>query len=87
VLTQRVCPVPTTLDELVTVSKALTTGDQTGLAMQPQRGYKIFEEWANFLFAAGGTIYNEDGSGALDSAEAQAALEAYIDLYNNGSPR
>lgn len=78
--------VPTTLDELVTVSKALTAGDQKGLAMQPQRGYKIFEEWANFLFAAGGTIYNEDGSGALDSAEAQAALEAYIDLYNNAAP-
>ena len=78
--------VPTSLDELVATSKALTTGDQTGLAMQPQRGYKIFEEWANFLFAAGGSIYNEDGSGALDSPEAQAALEAYIDLYNNAAP-
>ena len=78
--------VPTSLDELVETSKALTTGDQTGLAMQPQRGYKIFEEWANFLFAAGGSIYNEDGSGALDSPEAQAALEAYIDLYNNAAP-
>lgn len=78
--------VPTSLDELVATSKALTAGDQTGLAMQPQRGYKIFEEWANFLFAAGGSIYNEDGSGALDSPEAQAALEAYIDLYNNAAP-
>lgn len=78
--------VPTSLDELVETSKALTTGDQTGLAMQPQRGYKIFEEWANFLFAAGGSIYNEDGTGALDSPEAAAALEAYIDLYNNAAP-
>lgn len=78
--------VPTSLDELVATSKALTAGDQTGLAMQPQRGYKIFEEWANFLFAAGGSIYNEDGSGALDSPEAQAALEAYVDLYNNAAP-
>jgi len=78
--------VPTTLDELVVTSKALTTGDQTGLAMQPQRGYKIFEEWANFLFSAGGSIYNEDGSGALDSPEAQEALEAYIDLYNSAAP-
>ncbi len=79
-------PVPTTLDELVAASKALTTGGQTGLAMQPQRGYKIFEEWANFLFAAGGTIYNEDGSGALDSPQAKAALEAYIELYNTAAP-
>lgn len=78
--------VPTTLNELVETSQALTEGDQTGLAMQPQRGYKIFEEWANFLFAAGGSIYNEDGSGALDSSEAQAALEAYIELYNTSAP-
>jgi multiple sugar transport system substrate-binding protein len=85
-LTDAGLAVPTSLDELVTTSKALTAGDQTGLAMQPQRGYKIFEEWANFLFAAGGSIYNEDGSGALDSPEAQAALEAYIDLYNNAAP-
>ena len=86
VLSEAGVPVPTTLDELVAASKALTTGDQTGLAMQPQRGYKIFEEWANFLFAAGGTIYNEDGSGALDSPQAQAALEAYVDLYNSAAP-
>ena len=78
--------VPTSLDELVATSKALTAGDKTGLAMQPQRGYKIFEEWANFLFAAGGSIYNADGSGALDSAEAEAALNAYVDLYNNAAP-
>jgi multiple sugar transport system substrate-binding protein len=78
--------VPTSLDELVATSATLTTGGQTGLAMQPQRGYKIFEEWANFLFAAGGSIYNEDGSGALDSPEAAAALEAYIELYNNSAP-
>jgi len=78
--------VPTTLEELVETSKALTTNGQTGLAMQPQRGYKIFEEWANFLFAAGGSIYNEDGTGALDSPEAEAALEAYIDLHNNAAP-
>ena len=78
--------VPTSLEELVSTSQALTSGDQTGLAMQPQRGYKIFEEWANFLFAAGGSIYNEDGSGALDSPEAQAALEAYIELYNTAAP-
>jgi ABC-type glycerol-3-phosphate transport system substrate-binding protein len=78
--------VPTSLDELVTSSATLTADGKTGLAMQPQRGYKIFEEWANFLFAAGGSIYNEDGSGALDSPEAAAALEAYIELYNNSAP-
>lgn len=78
--------VPTTLDELVADVKTLTTADRSGIAMQPQRGYKIFEEWANWLFAAGGSIYDEDGNPTLDTPEAKEALEAYIDAYNNAAP-
>ena len=58
--------VPSTLDELVANSQALTTSERTGIAMQPQRGYKIFEEWANWLFAAGGSIYDESGAPSLN---------------------
>ncbi|WP_219949587.1 ABC transporter substrate-binding protein [Salinibacterium sp. M195] len=78
--------VPTTLDELVSTSQALTSDDKSGIAMQPQRGYKIFEEWANWLFAAGGSIYDEEGNPTLDTPEAKAALEAYIDVYSNSAP-
>src|SRR5664279_329380 len=78
--------VPTTLDELVSTSQALTSDGQSGIAMQPQRGYKIFEEWANWLFAAGGSIYDADGNPSLDTPEAKAALEAYIDVYKNAAP-
>ena len=34
-------PVPTTLDELVSTSKALKVGDRAGIAMQPQRGLSL----------------------------------------------
>ena len=78
--------VPTTLDELVAVSKALKTPERAGIAMQPQRGYKIFEEWGNWLFAAGGSIYDADGKVTLNTPEAKRALEAYIDTYNNAAP-
>ncbi|PRC44810.1 sugar ABC transporter substrate-binding protein [Mycobacterium sp. ITM-2017-0098] len=78
--------VPTTLDELVSTSKALKTGDRAGIAMQPQRGYKIFEEWGNWLFAAGGSIYDADGKVSLNTPEAKRALEAYIDTYKNAAP-
>lgn len=78
--------VPSTLDELVSNVQALTTDGRTGIAMQPQRGYKIFEEWANWLFAAGGSIYDEDGNPSLDTPEAEAALEAYITAYNTAAP-
>ncbi|WP_199253374.1 ABC transporter substrate-binding protein [Mycolicibacterium mengxianglii] len=78
--------VPTTLDELVSTSKALKTPEHAGIAMQPQRGYKIFEEWGNWLFAAGGSIYDADGNVTLNTPEAKQALEAYIDTYQNAAP-
>lgn len=54
--------------------------------MQPQRGYKIFEEWGNYLFAAGGSIYDEEGSPALDTPEAEEALTEYIEIYESSAP-
>ncbi len=78
--------VPTNLDQLVSVSKALKTPERAGIAMQPQRGYKIFEEWGNWLFAAGGSIYGADGKVSLNTPEAKRALEAYIDTYKTAAP-
>jgi ABC-type glycerol-3-phosphate transport system substrate-binding protein len=79
--------VPTTLDGLVSYSASITTPKQAGLAMQPQTGYKIMEEWTNFLYAAGGSIYGADGKANLNTPEAKAALNAYIELYNNSAPK
>lgn len=78
---------PETLDELVSTSQALNTADHAGLAMQPQRGYKIFEEWANWLFAAGGSIYDANGEPTLNSPEAKQALDAYIEAFNTAAPK
>lgn len=78
--------VPTDLDALVSTSQRLKSADRAGIAMQPQRGYKIFEEWANWLFAAGGSIYGEDGKPSLDTPEAARALDAYIETYETAAP-
>jgi multiple sugar transport system substrate-binding protein len=77
---------PTSLEELKTVAAELDEGDRAGIAMQPQKGYKIFEEWANYLFAAGGSIQDENGKVTLDSPEAREALQAYIDIYKASAP-
>lgn len=77
---------PTTLDELQDAAQQLDGGDQAGIAMQPQRGYKIFEEWANWLFAAGGQIQDEEGNVVLDSPEAREALRKYIATYKESAP-
>jgi multiple sugar transport system substrate-binding protein len=78
--------VPASLDQLVATSKALKSGNRAGIAMQPQRGYKIFEEWGNWLFAAGGSIYDSDGKITLNTPQAKQALNAYIDTYRTAAP-
>lgn len=77
---------PTTLDGLQNAAAQLDQGGRAGIAMQPERGYKIFEEWANWLFAAGGQIQDEDGDVVLDSPEAREALRKYIATYENSAP-
>ena len=78
---------PTTLDEYMELMSTLTSETGvSGAAMQPQRGYKIFEEWANWLYAAGGDLRNDDGEVVLDSPEARQALEGYISTYEDAAP-
>lgn len=78
---------PQTLQQLKADAAKLTTHQRAGMAMQPQRGYKIFEEWGNYLFAAGGSIYDQNGKPMLDTPEARKALHAYIDVYKNSAPK
>lgn len=78
--------VPTTLESYVETVKDLTSGDFYGAAMQPQRGYKIFEEWKNWLHAAGGDLMDDKGKVIIDSPQAAQALTLYIDAYQNAAP-
>ncbi len=78
---------PEDLYDFQVAAEKLTTGARAGIAMQPRRGYKIFEEWANWLYAAGGQIQDEDGNVTLDTPEAREALKRYIETYRNAAPR
>ncbi|MCC6832156.1 MAG: sugar ABC transporter substrate-binding protein [Thermoleophilia bacterium] len=78
---------PTTLAELKAAAAKLNTGGRAGIAMQPQKGYKIFEEWGNYLFGAGGAIQDADNAVVLDSPEARTALQEYIDIYKASAPK
>jgi ABC-type glycerol-3-phosphate transport system substrate-binding protein len=77
---------PSTLDEFVSAAQELAAEGRAGVAMQPQKGYKVFEEWGNYLFAAGGDIQDDQGNVVLDSPEARDALQTYIDLYQTAAP-
>lgn len=80
---------PTTLDDYVRIAqffKEQSGGKIYGAAMQPQRGYKIFEEWKNWLYAAGGNLLDEQGNVIIDRPEAVRALELYIEMYKTAAP-
>lgn len=78
--------VPTTLEDYVQIGKFFKEQGIYGAAMQPQRGYKVFEEWKNWLYAAGGNLVDEQGNVIIDDERAQKALEMYIDMYKNAAP-
>ena len=54
--------------------------------MQPKPDYNAAEEYANYLFAAGGSVQDADERVVLDSPEARTALEAYADVYRSSAP-
>jgi multiple sugar transport system substrate-binding protein len=77
---------PRTLGELSQNAATLTTATRSGMAMQPRPDYNAAEEWANYLFAAGGSVQDETGTVVMDSPQARAALHAYADMYARCSP-
>lgn len=77
---------PESLEDYVALVEELTTDEISGAAMQPQRGYKIFEEWKNWLYATGGELMDEDGNIIIDNEAAQEALLTYIEVYENFAP-
>ncbi|GBD08514.1 putative ABC transporter-binding protein [Candidatus Thermoflexus japonica] len=80
---------PTTLEDYVRIAqffKEQSGGKIYGAAMQPQRGYKVFEEWKNWLYAAGGNLLDDQGKVILDRPEAVRALELYIEMYKTAAP-
>lgn len=78
---------PADLQALAEAAAELNSPSEAGIAMQPQRGYKAFEEWGNYLFAAGGSIYGSDGKVALNTPEAKKALETYIQMFTSSAPK
>lgn len=78
---------PKSLGELKSAAAKLNSAGRSGIAMQPQRGYKIFEEWGNFLLSAGGSIYGPDGKPTLDTPQARQALNEYIAMYKASAPK
>jgi len=86
--------VPKTVEELEEVAAAITEWGKDqgmyGIALRGQRGMGVNEwTWPAFLWAYGGSYYKDfpnDMHPNLDSPEAIAALEYYVNMINNYAP-
>lgn len=71
---------PTTWEELAAAAEATTTGDTVGLVVSND-----LARWAAFLYAAGGSVTNDDFTAmTLNSPEGLAAMEFYTGLVADG---
>ena len=78
--------IPTTIEAYMDVATTLTGDGMFGAAMQPQRGYKIMEEWTNWLYANGGSLFDAEGNVTINDAAAVTALEQYIATWEAAAP-
>lgn len=86
--------VPETVEDLEAAAAAITEWgadkDFYGIALRGQRGMGVNEwTWPAFLHAFGGSYYKDfpnDMHPNLDSPEAVAALEYYVNMINNYAP-
>ena len=70
----------------MSVVKSLTTNGMYGAAMQPQKGYKIMEEWKNWLYANGGELFDDAGNVIINNQAAIDALNQYIETHSQAAP-
>lgn len=82
-------PVPRSIEEYVRTAIALTDKQAGfyGAAMQAQRGYKIFEEAANYFYALGVEIIDwEKKIVDIDSELGKTAMRLYCEMVDKAAP-
>lgn len=81
--------VPKTFEELEYNAKVIHENEPgvAGITMRGQRGQGVNEwTWPTFLRGFGGTYFDKDMMGDLDSPEAIAALDYYANILNKYGP-
>ena len=78
---------PETWDEIYEIAKKLTKPpDFYGMAAQAKRGYKVVEEGLNYVYGAGGRVFDEKLNVVIDSPEAAKGLELYKKVLKDCAP-
>ncbi|MCP3804111.1 sugar ABC transporter substrate-binding protein [Allokutzneria sp. A3M-2-11 16] len=80
--------IPRTWDQLLGVARRLKAAGQRGMVFHTVPGYYQNFAWYPFLWSAGGTVTNPDGTSAFDSPATVRALSFWQEAVRSGvSPR
>lgn len=80
---------PETTDELLEAARRIqegSGGEVAGITMRATSGIHAVYPWAGVLRAFGGDFYDADGEIAIDSPEAIAATEFWVELLSDYAP-
>ncbi|MDC7232431.1 MAG: extracellular solute-binding protein [Spirochaetales bacterium] len=78
---------PDTLDQLADIAAFFTRKDESmyGLVSNGARGSAVAQDWMEYMRAFGGQII-QDGEVTIDSAECKAALELFVQIFDDWAP-
>ncbi len=77
--------VPTDWATVLEIAKEFTADGTIGYVIRGQQGNPIVSDFLPILWAFGGDVFDADWNVTINSEEAKAALELYIELLNNGA--
>ena len=80
--------VPTTVDEMTAVAQAMNVPakNQYGFSQRVRSGGSIAYDWVGWLYSFGGRIYDEKFKAQLATPEAEAALQAFMNINKFSAP-
>ncbi len=76
--------VPTDWETVRAIAQEMKADGTIGYVIRGQQGNPIVSDFLPILWAFGGNVFDAEWNVTINSEEAKAALELYIDLLNNG---
>ena len=73
---------PKNFDELLNVSKKLTTDEHSGIVMRARKGHPIVYTWLQYFYPFGGKFFDDNWKPQLSSPDGVRSLEYLIELTN-----
>lgn len=77
--------VPTDWETVLKIAEQMKSEGYIGYVIRGQQGNPIVSDFLPILWSFGGNVFDSEWNVIIDSPEAKAALELYLELFNNGA--